>query len=152
MVVRIILANDHEGTRQLTKEAIERDPNNLIVAEAESGTEALELTLEHKPDILISDFFFPDMVATKIIQALRSQGSATKVLICSSAIIGAAIYECFEAGAGGYVEKLGLTSITVAIEAITRGERFIDPNVLDLVGNPFWRNKIIQIIRPLADS
>lgn len=70
---RIVIADDHEPTRVLMRTLIELE-GMQVVGEAEDGSEAVELALEHDPDVVLLDVNMPGLdglAAAEIIRASR---------------------------------------------------------------------------------
>ncbi|MEI2652479.1 MAG: response regulator transcription factor [Microthrixaceae bacterium] len=59
MHLRIILVDDHEIVRLGLRTLLSRYPHFEVVAEAHDAQEAMELTLRHKPDIVVMDIRLP---------------------------------------------------------------------------------------------
>src|SRR5260370_24326927 len=55
MPIRVMLADDHTLLRQGLRRIIESDPELIVVAEAGSGVEAIELAEAHHPDVAVMD-------------------------------------------------------------------------------------------------
>jgi two-component system, NarL family, nitrate/nitrite response regulator NarL len=82
MAIRILLADDHELVRKGIKALFESVPDWQVCGEAANGKEAVEKTLELKPDLILMDISMPVMngiEATK--QIRRSQPSAKIVML-----------------------------------------------------------------------
>jgi DNA-binding NarL/FixJ family response regulator len=130
MSVKIILACDHLLTRQVSRRDIENDPENEIIAEVETGKEALELTLALQPDILISDMRFPDRITgEEIAKVLSEKGSVTKLIVQSVEKDGYTAHACLRAGASAYNCKFGQVDLDEVIRVVRRGERFVAPEL-----------------------
>ena len=61
--IRILLAEDHVVVRQGTRQLLEHEPDFEIVGEAGDGEEAIHLTNELKPDVVIMDVAMPKSAA-----------------------------------------------------------------------------------------
>ena len=59
-MIRILLADDHEMVRIGVSAYLQAQPDMEVVAEAINGQEAVEIALEHKPDIILMDMVMPD--------------------------------------------------------------------------------------------
>ncbi len=59
--VRVLLADDHAIVRQGVRRIVEEDPRNLVVAEASSGIEAVQLAERHQPDVAILDIAMQEL-------------------------------------------------------------------------------------------
>ena len=69
--MRVLLADDHGIVRRGLRSLLETEPGLTVVAEAADGLEALKLTEEHKPDLLIVDVAMPKLNGIEV--AARAQ-------------------------------------------------------------------------------
>ena len=73
--IKIMLVDDHEIVRTGLRMMLEAEPDLEIVAEAESGEEALEKASTSRPDIVIMDVSLPGMDGAITTRVLREQFS-----------------------------------------------------------------------------
>ncbi|MFQ5613440.1 MAG: response regulator transcription factor [Anaerolineae bacterium] len=59
--IRVVLADDHAVVRKGIREFLEEAGDIEVVAEAVTGTEAVALTLEHRPDVVVLDIQMPEL-------------------------------------------------------------------------------------------
>ena len=75
MTVRLLLADDHTLMRQGLRQILESQPDFDIVAEANSGIEAVEAAREHKPDVAVVDVAMKELngieAAAQILKEIR---------------------------------------------------------------------------------
>ena len=57
--LRILIADDHAVVRAGLKALLEQQPDFAVVAEAESGIEAVRQAVTHQPDIVVMDIRMP---------------------------------------------------------------------------------------------
>jgi DNA-binding NarL/FixJ family response regulator len=77
---RIIIADDHAIFRAGLKQTIEENPNFKVIAEASDGETALNLVLEHEPDILVSDVSMPKLNGFQLAEELKGKQLSTSVV------------------------------------------------------------------------
>jgi len=83
MSIKILIADDHQLTREGIRSMLEREPDMEVLGEAEDGRAAARMARDLGPDIILMDVCMPDMngiVATSII---HSESPKTKVLALS---------------------------------------------------------------------
>jgi len=91
---KILIADDIKANRMLVKSYLTNQPFDFI--EAENGKEAVELTLTHKPDLVIMDIKMPEMdgiEATKIIKANPALKGIYVIALSASSIKGEEVQE-----------------------------------------------------------
>jgi two-component system, NarL family, response regulator LiaR len=125
MPLRVIVADDDPLARRVVRDALEAG-GIVVIAEAVSGREAIELTLHHKPDIVLMDLVMPDgdgIHATRRI--LASQPDVDIVMLSSCDDDGAALI-CLRAGATGFLNKrAGVDALPRALRGAAAGEAVI---------------------------
>jgi CheY-like chemotaxis protein/phosphoribosyl 1,2-cyclic phosphodiesterase len=102
---RIVVTDDDQDVRALTKRALERDGHQVV--EATSGAEALRLVREEQPDLLVLDLVMPDMGGLEVLDTLRGRpdSAALPVLILTSMDDEGSTREGFDRGATDYLTK-----------------------------------------------
>ena len=103
--MKILIAEDDFVSRLLVKKAVEKIGHDVL--EAENGKIALELFLEHKPDIIISDWMMPEMDGIELCQKIRASDKKTYsyIILLTAKDKMTDLVEVFEAGADDYIIK-----------------------------------------------
>jgi DNA-binding NarL/FixJ family response regulator len=96
-----------------------------VVGEADGGTQALALTAERHPDVVVLDISMPGESGLVVAARLRKQHPATRVLILSMHDHSEYVLEAVRAGAHGYVLKdTGPAELREAVRAVHQGSSF----------------------------
>ena len=103
--IRIVIADDHAVVRQGLRMFLEDDAEFTIVAEAQNGSEALELARLHKPDVVLMDLLMPVMDGITAIGHIRRELPDTEVVALTSVLEDASVVGAVRAGAIGYLLK-----------------------------------------------
>ncbi|UXP32082.1 response regulator transcription factor [Reichenbachiella agarivorans] len=131
----VILADDHSVVRKGLKLLLEECGTIIVVAEASSGEQALELVKEHKPDVLVTDISMPGMSGLDLIPLVKKAAPKTQILVLSTHNDEEYILVSFEAGALGYLPKnTKAEQLIAAVEKIAEGELYYTPEVVDILG------------------
>ena len=96
---RIIIADDHPLVRSGLRALLERDGEFKVVAEAADGYEAIELSMEHKPDLLLLDVGMPRVNGTDAAEHLSEKLPKTRIIIISMHSDEAYVLRALKAGA-----------------------------------------------------
>lgn len=104
-MVRIVLVDDHTILRKTLASFIETHERYIIVGEGADGNEALDVTLEAKPDMLILDLNMPNKSGLEVLPMIKRQAPDVKVLVLTGRDDDAYIVRALRAGANGYILK-----------------------------------------------
>jgi two-component system response regulator NreC len=130
MPTRILLADDHTLMRQGLRQILEQNDNFEVIAEANSGLEAVELAEQHQPDIAIVDIGMKELNGIEATAQILKHSPHTVILILSMYSDERYVIRAVKAGARGYVLKNSAGDELVrAIQMVQRGSAFFSPTV-----------------------
>ena len=128
--ITILLADDHIIVRQGLRALLETEPDFRIVAEAQTGREAVELTRQLRPAVVVMDIAMPILNGVLATQQILKAVPATRVLILSAYAADAYIEQVTAAGAAGYLLKQSsLADLALAIRRVQAGTTFFSPSI-----------------------
>jgi DNA-binding NarL/FixJ family response regulator len=138
MAIHVLIADDHPIVRSGVRTELQRRGGFSVVGEALDGDQALQLTRQLLPDVLLLDINMPGLKAVKVLQALKEQDLPVRVLVLTAYGDLGTVLGMFKAGADGYILKDEDPSvIPEAIRSVFKGEVWfspsLDPNVITLV-------------------
>jgi two-component system response regulator NreC len=109
---------------------LEAQPDIEIIAEAESGTEAVDLVESLKPDVILMDIQMPGISGIEATKLIREIMPGTAVLALTMHEDDQYFFEMLHAGASGYVPKRAAPDeLLTAIRTVARGEVFLYPSL-----------------------
>jgi two-component system, chemotaxis family, chemotaxis protein CheY len=76
-----------------------------VVAEAQTGAEAVTKYQEHKPDLVTMDIVMPDMGGIDAVRAIMAEFPQARIMMCSAMGQQALVIEAIQAGARDFVVK-----------------------------------------------
>src|SRR3972149_3725781 len=104
--IRVLLADDHGVVRRGIREFLEEEGDIQVVAEAESGLQAVEFAREFHPDVVVLDIQMPGYNGIEAAQKIRlALGQSIGILILTAYDDDPYVLAALEAGANGYVMK-----------------------------------------------
>jgi two-component system, NarL family, response regulator LiaR len=128
MVIRVLLADDHRIVREGLRRFLGRDPELTVVGEAPDGAEAVELSRQLRPDVVLMDLLMPVMDGIAAISAIRNELPETEVIALTSVLESAAVVGAVRAGAIGYLLKdIQAPELRRAIKAAAAGQVQLTP-------------------------
>jgi len=128
MPIRVLIADDHSVVRQGLRMFLGSDPELEIVGEARNGAEALDLSRELGPDVVLMDLLMPVMDGIAATAAIRRQMPETEVVALTSVLEDASVVEAVRAGAIGYLLKdTDAHELCRAIKAAAAGQVQLAP-------------------------
>jgi two-component system response regulator NreC len=127
-MITILLVDDHKVLRDGLRALLESESDLTVVAEAGNGRDAIRLTQELQPDIIVMDLGLPDISGLETIRLLREQNIKSRIIVLSMYIRREFVMPAIEAGCDGYVPKSSThTSLLEAIRVVLTGERYLHP-------------------------
>jgi PAS domain S-box-containing protein len=112
--IRVLLVDDHAIVRQGVAHLLSGVPEFTVVAEASSGKEAVQLTQELRPDVVVMDVNMPEMNGVEATRAIHAQRPDVFVVGLSMYNEPHRAEEMRQAGAVGYVSKSEVTETLIA--------------------------------------
>lgn len=119
----ILLANDHHVVRQGIRQLLEREVDFKVVGEAENGLEAVRLTRELKPDIIVMEPYMAKLGGVEAIRRIKVEHPQAAVLILTMYDKEDYIVELLATGAAGYLLKTAYSEQLVeAVRSVGTGD------------------------------
>jgi len=134
MSIRIVLADDHGIVLDGVHAMLEREPEFEVIGKVTDGSQAVRLSREQVPDIVIMDLTMPDMGGIEATRLITVERPAVKVLCLSMHADHGFVMAALEAGASGYVLKDGARKeLLHAIRTVTKGQVYLSPGIAGMV-------------------
>jgi DNA-binding NarL/FixJ family response regulator len=138
--VRIVLADDHTIVRKGLRVLLERQSDLLILGEASNGREAIEVSREQSPDVVVMDVAMPIMNGIEATARITAAQPKTAVVILSMHTDESYILRALKAGARGYLLKDSAENDLIqAIRAVANGFAFFSPTVSKMLADDYLR-------------
>ena len=148
--VRIVLADDHQMFRDALRRLLDSEPDLVVVGEAGNGEEAVALTLQYEPDILLLDVAMPHGNGLEVLQQITAASKATRIIMVTGAVEESELRQALRLGARGFVLKeSGAMQLLESIRVVHAGEYFVGRECMaDLVSAVRTRGVTIDAMIP----
>ena len=114
------------GIRRLLEDLPDMD----VVAEAESGEEALMLVKTHKPDVVLLDMKMPGIDGWEVTRRLKKSNPQIKVIAVTAMCAEPLPSRVLQLGAMGYLTKeSGAEEMAAAIRKVAKGEKYLSAEI-----------------------
>lgn len=134
MSLRILLVDDHEVVRVGVRSLIERQPEMEVIGEAGSVRDAVTLSEQLAPDVVVLDIRLPGGNGLEACRQIKHRRPDTRVIVLTSYPDDEVLFDAIAAGADGYVLKqIGSDELIRALHRVGRGESLLDPSLTDQV-------------------
>ncbi len=128
--ITVMIVDDHEMVRSGAKGYLEAQPEIAVVAEAESGIEAVRLAREYIPDVVLMDLVMPGMDGVEATRKVKDISPRTQIIILTSFHEDEHIFPALQAGAISYLLKdVKAQELVEAIQRASKGEATLHPRV-----------------------
>jgi len=136
--IAILLVDDHEMLRDGLRALLESEPDMVVVGEAGTAAQGIQLARSLEPDIIVMDLNLPDMSGIEAIAEIRQENQTSRIIVLSMHSRREFVLPAIEAGCDGYVPKSSAhTSLLEAIRVTLRGDRYLHPTVATVLMKTF---------------
>ena len=151
-----MLADDHMLVLEGLSKLLQNEVN--LVGTASSGAEAIEKTMELRPDVVLLDISMPGMNGIETAKQLREKAPNVKLVAVTMHNSPVYLRESIKAGMSGFVLKQSAASeLAVAVQTVMKNERYITP-LLEQPGEGAENNEQVltgrqrQVLRLIAEG
>jgi DNA-binding NarL/FixJ family response regulator len=130
--IRVLLADDQALVRSGFKVLLDAEDDITVVAEAATGTAAVERARATRPDVVLMDIRMPELDGIKATcEIVRTRGlERVRVLILTTYDTDAYVFEALQGGASGFLLKdAGPAELLHAIRVVAAGDALLAPRI-----------------------
>ena len=127
-LITLILADDHRVVREGFRALLASEPDFRIIGETGDGLEALRLTEQLVPKVLVLDLMMPGLNGLEVARQLTHRAVPTRIVILSMHANEAYVLEALRNGAAAYVLKdSSAADLVRAVREAVAGRRYLSP-------------------------
>jgi len=132
--LRILVADDHEIVRRGVCTLLQSRSGWQICGEAANGSQAVALTRELKPDLVVLDVSMPELSGLDAARAILGQNERQKILILTIMDSDELVRNALEMGIRGFVQKSDAArELVSAVEALERNGTYFTSRIAQMV-------------------
>jgi DNA-binding NarL/FixJ family response regulator len=147
--IRVLVADDHDIIRAGLRGLLSPEADIEVVTEASTGQQAVALSRQLKPDVVLIDVRMPGLDGLAAARAIVHESPSTRVIVCTAFQSAEYLRGAVASGASGYVLKTATRAeLLAAIRRVAAGEQTFDGELASdllrqLVGQP--RNGVVAL-------
>ncbi len=139
MTTSVMLVDDHPLFRQGLRRVLEAQEGIEVIMEVADGEEALRITKQLMPDVVIMDINLPNKNGLQVTRALKQSAPDVAVIMLTAFHDDEQIFHAIRAGAAAYFPKdVTPRRLVEAIKQVSQGNYVIDDEVLDKPEAASW--------------
>jgi len=151
-MIRVVIADDHAIVRQGLRQILATHGDFEVVGEAANHGEVMQLLRRETCDVLLLDIAMPGKNGIDTLKQVRVEKPKLPVLVLSMYPEDQYAFRALKAGASGYLTKMTAADQLVdAIRTITRGRKYITPELAQSLAESFDRDTEIEPHSLLSD-
>jgi DNA-binding NarL/FixJ family response regulator len=140
MTIGVVVADDQAIVRAGFRLLIDSEPDLTVVGEAGNGAEAVAVTSETAPDVVLMDIRMPVLDGIEATRRITATGPPPRVLILTTFDLDEYVFGALRAGASGFLLKeRPPEELLSAIRVIAAGEALLAPNITHKLIEHFTR-------------
>ncbi|MET7462388.1 response regulator transcription factor [Nonomuraea sp. NPDC005501] len=139
--IRVVIADDQVMVRQGFTVLLDAEPGIEVVGQAVNGLDAVRMTAELSPDVVLMDIRMPELGGIEATRrTTRTAGATAKVLVLTTFDLDEYVYEALRAGASGFLLKdASAAELAHAVRVVAAGDALLAPNITKRLISEFSR-------------
>lgn len=154
--ITVLAVDDHLLLRAGIAAALKETDDLLLVAEAASGAEAVDLFARHRPDVTLMDIQMDGMSGIDALAEIRRGAPEARVIMLTTFAGDAHVSRALKAGASGYLLKSSLhRELEDTIRLVHAGQKYLPPRIATEVATAQRRGlseREVEVLRLVAEG
>src|SRR5690349_8189544 len=129
-MIRVLIADDQTLVRTGFRVILEAEDDIEVVAEADTGAEAIRQARLASPDVVLMDIRMPELDGLAATEEILKQPDAPTIVVLTTFDQNEYVYRALSAGAAGFLLKdAPSTRLIAAVRAAATGDSLIEPSI-----------------------
>lgn len=130
MTIRVLLADDQSLIRAGMRMIVEETDGIDVVGEAQDGAQAVRLTAELSPDVVVMDVRMPGVDGIEATRRIVAAGGSARILVVTTFDLDEYAFAALRAGASGFILKdAPVDELARAIRHVASGDAVVSPRI-----------------------
>lgn len=128
--MHVLIVDDHTLVRAGLSRLLQTFAGMQVVAEASNAEQALQLAMQHRPDVVLMDLSLPGRSGLEALSDIRARLPQARVVVMSMHDDSAHVRDALDRGAAGFVVKdAAPQELELALRAAHAGQVFLSPQI-----------------------
>ncbi len=152
-MIKVLIADDQELIRQSLQIVLDSKPDIEVSDVAADGQEVIRCIRKQKPDVILMDIRMPKMDGVQCTKIIKENYPEIKIIILTTFDDDEYVYNALKFGASGYLLKgVSMDELENAIKTVYRGQAMINPDIATKVLKLFSRMAKADYTIPVGDK
>lgn len=155
--IRVFSVDDHPLLREGIATLVNSQPDMELIAQASTGTEAVQIFKQHEPDVTLLDLRLPDMSGIDTLIAIRTAFPEARIIMLTTFEGDVEIQRALQAGARGYLLKnMPPSELLDVIRQVHAGKKRIPPEIAsqlaEHLSDETLTEREVEVLREVANG
>jgi DNA-binding NarL/FixJ family response regulator len=155
--IRVFSVDDHPLLREGIATLVNSQPDMELIAQASTGTEAVQVFKQHEPDVTLLDLRLPDMSGIDTLIAIRTAFPEARIIMLTTFEGDVEIQRALQAGARGYLLKnMPPSELLDVIRQVHAGKKRIPPEIAsqlaEHLSDETLTEREVEVLREVANG
>lgn len=135
-MIRVLIVDDHAIVRRGLRQIVGETKDIMVVAEAETGFQAIKIARQHLAEVMLLDISLPDKNGIEVLKQVKKEHEKLAVLMLTMHTESEFAIRSLRAGASGYLTKQSApTQLITAIRHVAAGRKYVTPSLAEELAN-----------------
>ncbi len=145
--INVLIVDDHPIMREGLRKLLQEEPDIMVVAEAGTGQQALDIARDLQPDVVLLDINLPNLNGIQVTSKLKAERTGIAVVLLTAYDDEEQVLHAMRAGASAYCPKdIEPERLMNVIRQVARGNYMIAGKVYNERGVQDWLNSKVEAL------